>query len=308
MIFLFFALIQSVTPEPLINKWSLFFYIDGDNNLDGSLQNYVNDILNLVDSLAPYPFNIAIQQDRRDTNAWTKRYYIFGDTIIEENYAPETNMGDGQELVNFVQDAITEMGITDHYALIMMDHGGGWIGLMRDWHPWDLITIPDHEFADALQSIKYLLGQKIDILYMAACDMQQWEVQEEIKNSVSYTVADWQHTMGNIGWRFLNAIINNPSISAESLSISMARNYGHSKHFSSIKTSAIDQLTTRIDSLANFLIATPESIKARVIDHVILTMRSNDVNQKILDLGEFTNRLKSDSLMLTVKFCVEIRI
>lgn len=302
--FLFFTLLFQMTSN-LTPKWTIFIYINGDNDLDRLIQVYQAAVLETLLVAKPYRFNVAIQMDNRQIQP--RRYYFYHDTIEEIVYNNEYNMADGQTLVAFIDSAVSKMGPSQHYALVIIDHGGAWKDICTDYHPPDHIHIPDGELATAFQGIKSIIG-KLDIFYAFSCKMQTWEVQEELKNFVDITIAPWNSPTISWGpggsypcWRlfYLSALVHNPEISPESLAIEMARSYEYlsppAQTFSAIRTSQINEISYYLNELANLFVNTSDSLKNRLIEHWLVTGGSG-LNQWAIDLGDFVEHIKKDTI------------
>lgn len=167
----------------------------------------------------------------------TRRYYITRDddlnTVNSVQMADlgETNMADGQTLVDFVTWAV-ESYPADKYVLIMSDHGIGWPGGWSDPDPAGTVnsTIPivsalgDElylmELDAALTDIRDATGiDEFELIGMDACLMGHLEVFSALAPHARYAVAS-QEVEPALGWAytgFLSELKANPNMSGADL-------------------------------------------------------------------------------------------
>ncbi len=282
--------------------WTVMFYLAGDNDLQQYTKGYCDSIINNMNLAGkPCRVNVAIQIDASDTTIPVKRYFFFGDSMIQEDYASECDMADEQELIKFSQAAITRMGTTSKYAVILYGHGCNWKGIIQDQHPFDWMGIPNGRFQKAISGMKQVIGQNIDVLGLFACQMQTWEVQQELSGLVDLTVGCWTSALTPRKLNYMRGLLYNSAWPAESLAIAIAKTYAvpewsFSASFSVIRTPMISNLTQDIDQLGLILKSTPDSVKQRIIDDEIIASNSK-IGAERVDLGAFVAKLKNDSLL-----------
>jgi len=175
-------------------RWTLMFYLDGDNNL-GSV--YTLSVFNQLEAAANNPnVRIVALLDRSGTND-SAYYEVQPDTNLARlatytatvNYWPqgERNMGAVSTLASFVDWARTHYP-AQYYALILSNHGSGLGGAMwDDTSSGDYLTVA--EIGTALASATLTGTNKIDVLYMDACLMAMIGDAYQVRDYVDYYVA-----------------------------------------------------------------------------------------------------------------------
>ncbi len=297
---LFFTILLQANFTPKVTPtWTVIFYICGDNNQQEYTEEYCDSIVNNMNSVGtPYPVNVAIEIDAFDDSIPTRRYYFFGDSSIKKSIDSEVNMANEQELINFTQSAITKMGTTSQYALIISSHGCNWKGIIQDQHPFDWMGIPNKRFQTAITGVKQIIGQNINILGLFACQMQQLEVQQELSGLVDLTIGCYETACIQKSLRYLSRLFKNPTWYQESLAVTIAKTeaFDITKGFSVIRNSGINQLTQDINDLALILKSASDSIRQRIIDDEIM-INDTGVICEIVSLGTFAIKLRDDSLL-----------
>lgn len=186
-------------PETKKKKWTILHYTAGDNNLAYYLFSDVNE-MEVVGSNDD--MNLVVQFDRGGSNC--KRYYLEQDGDMKAINSPvlkdmgRTNMADPKVMADFIKFGVKNYP-ADHYALIIGDHGGGWVGAVSDGTHNGWMSTPDIQ--NGLQIAQDETGAKMDILGFDACLMATSEVGYELKDNVNYMVASEQ-TEGGSGWPY----------------------------------------------------------------------------------------------------------
>jgi len=104
-------------------KWTVMVYMAGDNNLSAAGEKDLGE-MRAVGSTAGV--NIVAEFDRVGELHQTQRYHVQCDGVNERAESiGETDCGDPQVLINFVQWAAQEFP-AERYGLILWNHGGGW--------------------------------------------------------------------------------------------------------------------------------------------------------------------------------------
>lgn len=152
----------------------------------------------------------------------------------------EVNMADGDTLVDFVTWAVQAYP-SDHYVLLMSDHGMGWPGGWSDPAPGGrdrgsapLISqaredsIYLSELDDALAKIQANTGiDKFELIGLDACLMSQLEVYTALQPYARYAVAS-EETEPGLGWAysaFLSLLVYDPSIDTAQLAANIVETY-----------------------------------------------------------------------------------
>jgi tetratricopeptide (TPR) repeat protein len=217
--------------------WLVMLYQDADDEIlerDIFLDLNEAEIVGSSDMVT-----IVSQLDRYDggfdgDGDWTstKRFLVLQDndleTIGSEELADlgEMDMSDPQTLEDFVTWAISTYP-AERYALIMSDHGMGWLGGWTDSNP-NSGEMSLSEIDSALYNIvtKTGIGQ-LDFFGFDACLMAQLEAFSMLAPYAQYAVAS-EETEPAIGWAyasFLGSLVENPAMSGADLAKAVVDSY-----------------------------------------------------------------------------------
>ncbi len=178
--------------------WVIMYYGagDGGNGASGAPADLEPQILHDLDEmqLATHTNVKTVAMVDRTTswpgakNSYPRYYEIgYGTRVLKKDLRAELNMADPMTLSNFVYWAKTTYPST-HYALVLSDHGKGWMGVCYDWTSLgDLMTV--NELQTALSSIKARTGMTLDVLALDACLMAGVEVAYAAKDYCRTLVA-----------------------------------------------------------------------------------------------------------------------
>lgn len=238
--------IIDVTPSPK-TSWLIMVYSDADDDvLEADMFIDINE-MELIGSTDQVTMIAQIDrhEDFLDSDWYnTRRYRITQDndleTINSELLADlgEQNMADKQTLVDFVTWSIQNYP-AQRYALILSDHGMGWIGGWSDPSPdnpgpdglevtsgGDLLLL--NEIDEALSTIRQQTGvEKLDIIGFDACLMGQLEVAAAMAPHADVMIAS-QEVEPAMGWAytaFLRDLTDNPSMDAPTLARQIVTSY-----------------------------------------------------------------------------------
>jgi hypothetical protein len=165
----------------------------GDNNLDTTYWPIFNHLENMA---GLNDLRILVLWD--NTNANDTAYYevmldnhptnMGGYTLNVNKFSKgELNMGDPKTLSDFIAWGV-KYSPSDHYALILDDHGNGLGGLAwDDTSNKDFITLA--ELRTALTDANTQTGRKMDIMYMAMCLMGMIEDAYQVRGFSDYYIA-----------------------------------------------------------------------------------------------------------------------
>ncbi len=224
-------------------EWTIMLYQDAD---DETLEQDIMTDFNEAERVgSTAEVNIVAQVDRYDgafdgMDDWTstKRFYLTQDDNLDEIGSAEladlgeTNMADGQTLVDFITWTV-ENYPARKYALIMSDHGAGWPGGWFDPAPGGLG--PDEvatvqlfgadglwlmEMDRALEEARTQTGiDQFELLGFDACLMGQLEVFTTVAAHARYAVAS-QEVEPALGWAyasFLRQLADQPGMDGAEL-------------------------------------------------------------------------------------------
>ncbi|MEZ4861166.1 MAG: clostripain-related cysteine peptidase [Caldilineaceae bacterium] len=229
--------------------------------------------------------------------------YIDGHNVwrFSENFgAPET-------LTQFIKDSIQTYPSAQKIILALVGHGGGWSPNKLPGQPdhiggqpgydldefggllWDFHAAPGTnsghalsttDLGSALQAVQEATGRKIDLLYLDACLMGMWEVAYEVKDSVNYLLASesWSWTSFQYE-RHLSAV--KAGATTEQIGVAWARHeadfikkkFRTAYTYSLIRLGMMNELSTKLDALADALTATLPSNKLALAEIFTATDR-----------------------------------
>lgn len=189
-----------LSPPP---RWTLLFYLAADNDLAGSYP----ALFQQLEAAAGLPgARLLVLWDSNGSgdsayfevqyDADLSQYAAYEEGVTRWAQG-ELNTGSSVTLSDFIQWGVTHSP-TEHYALILDDHGSGLGGLAwDDTDDRDFITLP--ELRLALSTAQDQTSQQLDVLYMAMCLMGMLEDAYQVRGLARYYVAsvDLQTTYTN---------------------------------------------------------------------------------------------------------------
>jgi hypothetical protein len=274
----------------VVHKWTFMFYMDGDNNLEGAAFNDIaemnvvgsNDSLAIVGLYDRHPGYLQTVPDWAES-----RYFVLLPNGVNKTRSlGELNMGDPVTLVNFVRWARQNFP-ADYYALVLWDHGGGWMtqqasrvvsseatprfpllppGAVDGFEPY-LDVGGDQTNGDRLMSLEIqsaLKGvPKSDILWICTCLNGMVENAFQYRNAAEYYTAS-QDVAPSRGWNnqtFFELIREHPDMTPREVAAWIVQSYGLAyspdhQHItqSAIQMSRVDEVVEEVDGLAGVLI------------------------------------------------------
>ena len=271
---------STTTQNP--KKWTVMVYMAGDNNLELAA---IGDLLEMMEVGSDSNVNVIVQQDLTGglySSAYgyfqiptdTYRYYVVNGDVEEVQDLDEQDMTSKSILTSFIKWGVNNYP-ADKYALILWNHGGGWIssdytasrvaggfGADATNHPNEYHDMNLTELRNAISAA----GKKFDLIGFDACLMGQVEVAYELRTIADYMVAS-EESEPSEGWdykSFLSALRANPNMSESALGIAIVDSYisiipntreGYGT-LSVVDLSTMESLKTNIDTFANQLIST----------------------------------------------------
>lgn len=178
--------------------WTVLVYLDGDNSLDPFAVKDMNEMerVGSSDSL-----NIIVLVDRLEEGA--KLYRMVQDNTdaivspVLEDWG-EVNMGDPATLQAFLDYGMANFPAA-RTALVLWDHGGGWLGVCWDDHDLTEDGVTDRLTLDEVQQA---IGSRyVDMLGFDACLMAMAETAYEFRNQAGVMVASEDSIPGD-GWPY----------------------------------------------------------------------------------------------------------
>ncbi|MEW5939762.1 MAG: clostripain-related cysteine peptidase, partial [Chloroflexota bacterium] len=218
--------------------WLVMMYEDADDEiLEEDIVLDVNEA-ELVGSSGKV--TIVAQVDRYEggydghgNTTSVKRYLITHDSdlnsIGSEELADlgELDMGDKQTLIDFATWAMQTYP-ADKYAIILSDHGMGWIGGWSDDTPREDSKFTMQDIDEALGTILANTGvDAFEFVGFDACLMGQLEVMSAVTPHARYAVGS-EETEPTLGWAysgFLRQLADNPSMDGGELGKAVVDSY-----------------------------------------------------------------------------------
>ncbi|RLG65640.1 hypothetical protein DRO02_01425 [archaeon] len=213
-------------------KWTVMFYLDGDNDLEHWAILTFEDIARIGSTKN---VRIVVQFDRSGAESeyggWStcKRYLVTKGLSPSPNTAlcdlGEVDMGDPNVLLDFMLWAV-EKYPADRYILILWNHGGAIAGVcVNSSHSNDRLSLPEIRYA--LSRFYDETGIKLDIIVVEACLMGCIELTYEVHDYANYIVFSeevmWAHQLKYD--EVFKYLVRNPGIPPYELAILFAKSY-----------------------------------------------------------------------------------
>jgi hypothetical protein len=130
----------------------------------------------------------------------------------------ELNMGDPATLSFFVK-YVMENYPAEKYALVLWDHGHGWLGVCDDWISKDRLTLSEITLA--------LEGYRLNLIGFDACLMSMIEVAYSLQEVANVMVAseEWEPWDGWPYDAILANLVSNPEWKEEDLARQIVDDY-----------------------------------------------------------------------------------
>jgi len=276
-------------PEGVHKKWLFMNYIAADCNLkEYQERNIDNQEMTGSDANTHIVAMIDVGHENNPLSgewAGCRTFYVTKDTTPDHIKSPVVqDHGQNMDLSN--PATLTEFIVTtmkkfpsDHVALILNDHGGGFTGALADDSDGGFMSTP--QLKQALADAEKITGKKIDIVGFDACLMAESEVAHELKDNAKILLAS-EESEGGPGWTY-NEMLDKSKSSAlpteamqllqealtqridvspeEFAKIVVKGNESHQNYiptFSATDLTKIDGLTAKVHEFAKAIIATEE--------------------------------------------------
>ena len=221
-----------------IKKWSIFIYVDGDNNLEKFAIEDMNE-MEVVGSTDDV--NIIAQVDRvtgfdRSNGDWTdtRRFYVTKDDdteIISSQQIGESlgelNMAAPDTLRDFLEWGITNYP-ADHYLAVMWDHGQGIFKGFNEDMSSETQAMKLWELDEIMEYIKGVnSGKPIDLLAFDQCWLGNIETGYELIGSVDYLIASADEEPDK-GWNYtrpLSKLVADPDMTSKEFAVQITNDY-----------------------------------------------------------------------------------
>jgi len=242
-----------------LKEWTFLVYMNSDNNL------YRYGQLNAaeMERVGSSPqVNIVLQMDPEPYGEPTRRYLIqrnpnaqpgkITSPVLEE--LGETDMGDWKTLAQFLVWGAQKFP-AKHYAVVIWNHGAGWVGVSADDNPQHIMRIP--ELAKGLGALNQYLAatrgdQRIDIVNFDACLMSSLEVEYELRNQAKVLVGSQflEPGEGEDYSTFLKALVLKPTMDAREFAKVMV--YQYTYRYANSRNDSINYIAVDLDKITPF--------------------------------------------------------
>ncbi len=236
-------------------KWTVLAYLDGDNDLEGAMIDYFEEIarvgstesLSLVVEMDRAPEEVMVEEDDRDDTSYgnwidCRRFFVTRNqdpTIANTLEAlGEVRMNEQATLEDFLTWGAGRFQ-AEHYYVIISDHGLAWQGCCTDRTssmiespPVKTTTLRLNEIGNSLSAMKRTIGHDIDVVLFDTCLMGSIEVMSQIYPYVDYAVASetslWMLSFKpyNNGEGSLEYLKNHPEVSPSTLAVTITNRAG----------------------------------------------------------------------------------
>lgn len=292
------------------DEWTILVYIAADNDLEPFA---VSDLNEMESVDLPSNVNVVTLVDRiggydSSNGNWTgtKQGAIVHDSNTRKvtsfntfSNLGELNTGSGTTLTNFINWAADGYE-SEHYALVVWDHGGGLSGVAWDdtstdhLSPTELVTAIDNSTVD-----------RFDLIGFDACLMGMVEQAWDLRNLADVVVASEELIPGD-GWaydRWLGSLAVNPNMTATSLGSVIVSSYGAEYTeqgditLSAVQTSALGALNTALNQFVTDALASSTStadwtaMRTAASHGIIFPSDSPSYNYR--DLGQFITQVST---------------
>jgi len=229
-------------------SWLIFLWLASDNNLDRYTDNDLKEITSASEDVS-----VVILWDSSDQSRDGVYFLTNSSGIVLREKTGEINSGDGN-LLNLYTNRFSKVE-SDHKALIIWDHGLGWVdvvpknyvvkGISYDDESKDFLTI--EEIANNVKG-------RWDVLGMDACLMGSLEVVYALRGCADYVVAS-AHEIKGTGWdyRFLESVSRTTPFEFCKQIVDYYKEFYKDDHNTSLAVYGVDEISNAVDSLNSFL-------------------------------------------------------
>lgn len=302
--------VQQVSTKP----WTFAVYIAGDNDLSNYADLNIQQMAQAGGTNANVNVVVLLDQNRQNSRYLEVRADSLVDVTPASVSGSNLDTGTPQTFVDFMQFIATAYP-ADHYAVVLWDHGSGWLALETDDVSGSYWNMADLE--DALgRGLQSLGRQQYDVLIFDACMMAQYEVAYQIAEYVEVLVASEEVVpgAGTPYHLYLATLVNNGSATASDFASAVVQGYG--SFYSSVSLvdgssmdytmSAIrldapsfDTLTSSIDAFATAVLHVGSGYASTIQDARDSSLSYHYPDFR--DLGDFATRIRDSVPDTTVQ-------
>ncbi len=214
----------------------------------------------------------------------TKRFLVTQDNDLETIKSQEledlgeVDSGNKEALIDFATWAISAYP-SEHYVLILSDHGAGWDGGWNDNDPVENSSFKMQDIDDALGAIIAKTGiGAFELVGFDACLMGQLEVMSAIAPHAKYAIGS-EETEPSLGWayaKFLQALNDNPAMTGGELGQVIVESY-------------IDQDFRITDDRARSVYSADLGATGEISAEELTAFMSKGITLSAIDLGAIQN-------------------
>jgi hypothetical protein len=257
--------------------WTLLIYAAADNNLDPAMGNsseWQGMLYRLRNAGPQERVQVGILYDGPGIND-TRRYYLDEDGDWDEETLGEARMDEVSTLRDFITWGRTEFQ-TDYYALALVDHANGVVGIAEDRTTDDTghAFLTPIELRTALQAATDDGAHKLDVVHYDGCSFGLFENAAIAEGLAHFVVAS-----PNTGW----GVFAHDNYRQRAASADTPRAYAEA-----VANSYADEVSAygRPYTISVFDMAHFDTVAARVSDfgNALLTYVSAEPNTRILDV------------------------
>jgi len=296
------------------NKWTIMAYLSGDNNLEdyayqalnmmekGKVDNSDISIIALIDQNEYFNESTA---EWNDTRIYEVKHDINDDTINSELLANlgESDLGNQETLIQFLNYSFINYP-AEKYMFIGFNHGGGLSGWSSDNNDTsdskDCLTM--WEFRRAFEISESIIGRKIDIITLMACNMAYLEIAYELRNVANYYVAEQYLGWGSgFNWKkMVKAFEYKPSMKGElackKLCGIFRRTFANFKHKTTISAIKLDRMNLVFKTMNEFTDNLSKLIDNNDFEPIIRAIDNcNQISYSGIDICSFLDKILYDS-------------
>ncbi len=214
------------TPSTGGGSWTVMLYSMADTNLEAPM---MQDIMEMAQVGSSATLNLVVQVDRAEGYSdralgpienftTTKRFRVTKGGLEELADVGELDRTKPDVLADFVGWAIKQYP-ADHYALILSDHGGGFVGMGPDDSTGKFDLLDMSELRDGLAAGLGAGGvERLDLIGFDACLMSTLEVGLAVRPFAHLMLASEELEPGH-GWNYaaLEVLAKDPGTSGADL-------------------------------------------------------------------------------------------
>ncbi len=297
-------------------SWTFMVYVMGDTDLEPYA---LDDLTEMASVGSSEDLSIVAMVDRSpdysdegvlNLDDWedTKLLEVQEDELVEVADLGELNTGSSDTLASFIETAVP-LYPADNYALLLWDHGGGWVGMGADQTDGE-DGLELNEISEGIDAGLASTGvERLDLLGFDACLMATFEVASTLAPYADYMVASEEVEPGH-GWNYeeLAIVSEDPDIAAPDLAMAMIDGYALQAEDEGTESditlglldlTAVDDLEAAMSEVATAFVADPIAFSPDVASaqHDVLEFgRDPDPTSSThqIDLGGFLENLAAE--------------